>query len=461
MNKFIGLMIATSVILSGLPAVASEVTGGLSTGLGTSISGTVVVAPTASPVSGSYTAAQSVTLSASGALSIRYTTDGTEPSCSIGTTYGSAIAVPASVTIKAIACFAGNYPSSVSTFGYTITIPLVTPPGGGGGGGGGGGSTPDTTAPTNTSVVINSGAATTESVSVSLTLAASDTSAIQMMISNTLSFSGLSWEPYAITKAWTLTEGLGVKTVYVKFKDASDNTSVVVTDTISLVAPVAPLALGSGVSGGLQRVLGAKVTSTNEAQLDQIVLEAMAIRRVGVENILALSGAPRNEAKEKAGYDKYVKTLLKGLATLPTEEQNDLTNFIVYGTPLTKSLGAGERAGVLGSYKAAFGKLPTTQTEWEDAIKISIGRWPTERSPKKEAAALVEFKKIYKREAVMTNRNDNAAITIMAYGLRTAKRNKASENAASKIFKAVYKHAPLSASDWDIVRAIAYSGAKR
>jgi hypothetical protein len=128
---------------------------------------------------------------------------------------------------------------------------------------------------------------------------------------------------------------------------------------------------------------------------------------------------------------------------------------------LTKSLGEGERAGVLNSYKAAFGKVPTTQSEWEDVIKIAIGRWPTERNPKKEAAALVEFKKIYRRGADMKNSNDNAAITIIAYGLRSAKRNVASEANSVKIFKGIYKHNPLSATDWDIVRAIAYSGAKR
>ena len=49
----------------------------------------------------------------------------------------------------------------------------------------------------------------------------------------------------------------------------------------------------------------------------------------------------------------------------------------------------------------------------------------------------------------------------MAYGLRTATRNLNSEKAAIKSFKAIFGKAPTTASDWDAVRAIAYSGAKR
>jgi hypothetical protein len=61
----------------------------------------------------------------------------------------------------------------------------------------------------------------------------------------------------------------------------------------------------------------------------------------------------------------------------------------------------------------------------------------------------------------MAKANDNAAVTIMAYGLRNTVRNTDSEKASIKTFNAIYKKTPVSAIDWDIVRAIAYSGAKR
>jgi hypothetical protein len=157
----------------------------------------------------------------------------------------------------------------------------------------------------------------------------------------------------------------------------------------------------------------------------------------------------------------YVKDLIKDIKGLAAEKQTALSNFIAYGTDTTVKLGEGERAGVVNSYKSAFGKLPATAAQWSDAIKIANGRWPSEGSPTAEAKAALEFKKVYKRSPNMKQPNDNAAVTVIAYGLRPANRNLNSEKAAIKSFKAIYGHAPVSALAWDIVRAIAYSGAKR
>ncbi len=53
-----------------------------------------------------------------------------------------------------------------------------------------------------------------------------------MMISNTKNFSGANKELYDEIRTWTLTEGEGVKTVYVKFYDILGVASEVVTDII-------------------------------------------------------------------------------------------------------------------------------------------------------------------------------------------------------------------------------------
>ena len=137
------------------------------------------------------------------------------------------------------------------------------------------------------------------------------------------------------------------------------------------------------------------------------------------------------------------------------------TNFINNGTPTTKILGSGERAGVIKSFESAFGKPPQTETDWSDCLKIASGRWPGQKNTKAEANAEAAFKKIYLRSAKRNNSNDNAAVTIISYGLRPAKRNLNSEKAAIKSFRAIYGYAPKSTSAWDIVRAIAYSGARR
>ncbi|MFA5936804.1 MAG: peptidoglycan-binding domain-containing protein [Candidatus Paceibacterota bacterium] len=150
----------------------------------------------------------------------------------------------------AVSASGGTDASSNSCTGTTNTLTItgnsaitytLTPGAGvcaasssGGPSGGGGSYTPpaDTTPPSATSVSINAGVAAASSLSATLTLAATD--ATQMLISNDAGFAGASWETYATSKAWTLTSGDGVKTVYAKFRDAALNMSVAVSDTITV-----------------------------------------------------------------------------------------------------------------------------------------------------------------------------------------------------------------------------------
>ncbi len=92
----------------------------------------------------------------------------------------------------------------------------------------------DTVAPTG-SVVIANGVTYATSISVNLTLGASDaTSGVaQMSFSN----DGSSWsalESYATSQAWTFSAGDGSKTVYARYKDNAGNISAPATDTIAL-----------------------------------------------------------------------------------------------------------------------------------------------------------------------------------------------------------------------------------
>ena len=114
---------------------SSNATGTLTTGLSNGVSGIVMVLPTANPVAGTYTSAQSVILTASGASSINYTLDGSTPTCSTGNVYSNPIAVGASETIQTVSCYPDNNTSAIASFAYVINIPSS---GGGGGGGGGG-----------------------------------------------------------------------------------------------------------------------------------------------------------------------------------------------------------------------------------------------------------------------------------------------------------------------------------
>ncbi len=204
----------------------------------------------------------------------------------------------------------------------------------------------------------------------------------------------------------------------------------------------------------------ATATEARILQVQQIASDASAVATSIVDNILANVGATRNTATESSTASKYTSSLVTGL-TISAEAKTALTNFIAYGTASTKILGAGERAGVVNSYKATFGKLPTTESQWSDVIKIANGRWPSEKNTASETNALTAFKKIYLRAANRANANDDAAVTVVAYGLRPSDRNLNSEKAAINSFKYIYGYTPKSATAWDIVRAIAYSGAKR
>lgn len=141
-----------------------------------------------------------------------------------------------------------------------------------------------------------------------------------------------------------------------------------------------------------------------------------------------------------------------------------LENFVSDGLDKnTTKIGAGERTAILKSYEQAFKKLPTTEAELADVIKIGNGQWPSQISKEAEKSANTEFQKIYKRVPNINNNKDTAAITVMAYGLRqkAENRNLASETAALKTFKSIYGRTPVSTNDWNILQAITYSGATR
>lgn len=82
--------------------------------------------PKFSPVAGTYTSAQNVTISTTTeGAAIHYTLDGTEPTAN-SATYSAAINVSSTTTIKAIATADGYNNSSVATATYNIVQPLTT-----------------------------------------------------------------------------------------------------------------------------------------------------------------------------------------------------------------------------------------------------------------------------------------------------------------------------------------------
>jgi len=184
-----------------------------------------------------------------------------------------------------------------------------------------------------------------------------------------------------------------------------------------------------------------------------------------IDQLLAEIKSLRDLVKEQQVQINHLMKLKEGLAqTISSAIENAIKNFISYGVDdNTKKLGEGERAAVIYSFKEAYNKLPETQDEIEEAIKIANGRFPSIVSEEAESQAKAQFKKIYLRDADIGDAHDVAAIKVMAYGLRqkAENRNLKSEAAALKTFKAIFKKLPQTTEEWNALQAITYSGATR
>ncbi|MBU0636807.1 MAG: PKD domain-containing protein [Patescibacteria group bacterium] len=201
-----------------------------------------------------------------------------------------------------------------------------------------------------------------------------------------------------------------------------------------------------------------------DPQITQINNSAGRLHGNELNEILKELKQLRNKIKEQESEIKYLRNLTKGIKGLVQSAKDAINNFITYGVDdNTQKLGAGERAAVISSYKSAFGKLPETESELSDAIKIANGRFPSITNDKAEKKAKNQFIKIYKRIADINNANDSAAIKVMAYGLKqkAENRNLNSEKSGIKTFDAIYGRAPKSTEDWNTMQAITYSGAKK
>ncbi len=111
-----------------------------------------------------------------------------------------------------------------------VSLSVRTLAAGGGAGGGSGSISYCSVPPYDISVLINSGKHLTESREILLTLNAKN--ATKVLISNYPDFREALWEDYVSQKRWLLSEGEGLKTVYVRFANYCNLESRVVSNNI-------------------------------------------------------------------------------------------------------------------------------------------------------------------------------------------------------------------------------------
>ena len=146
-------------------------------------------------------------------------------------------------------------------------------------------------------------------------------------------------------------------------------------------------------------------------------------------------GQERNLSLEKDVLSKYGNGLSFNQGSI---------NFISYGTKSTRVLGAGERAGVIYSFKEAFNRLPDTDDDWNDVIRISTNQAPIQRSAEAEKRA---------RDAGV---EDEGSVLTVAYGIRPENRDLEKEAEGIAEFVKRYGRLLESTLDWNILRSIAY-----
>ena len=119
----------------------------------------------------------------------------------------------------------------------------------------------DTMAPAGLAVQLNGDDiyTTTPSVELTLTLTDSPTTGYQMKIwgvEGVTDEDSASWETYAASKSVTLPSGAGLKTVYVKVRDAVGNESSAASDSITLDTAVPTVTVTGPDKSTISKVVG-------------------------------------------------------------------------------------------------------------------------------------------------------------------------------------------------------------
>jgi len=316
-----------------------------------------------------------------------------------------------------------DYSSAVSA---TPTAPVT---------GGGGGAT--YTPPSNPAVSLSSGA--TKTSSRNITLNTSAINATLMIVSESATFAGMSFEAYASTKNFTLSAGNGVKTIYVKFRSASGGETTTsynielegqaIAQPSSSITPAAPTpsATEPTVAADIFKKVWRRAAKTAQDQ------QALQVLQYGLK-----PGHTKVVAWENAGVAVFKKFYKRAPASVADWN-------IVYAT----------------AYFSGSSKLPKGAIPAEPAIsatpaeaQVTPAAPAASATPAAPLSMQETFAKAWGRSSKTAQ--DQQALQVLQYDLKPGYTQiKSWEAAAIKVFVRKYKRLP-SGADWKVIHAIAY-----
>ncbi|GEM_PF-3097955 len=194
-------------------------------------------------------------------------------------------------------------------------------------------------------LVINGGAQYTATRQVNLTILAM--SAQKMMLSNSMDFSGTSWESYATSKSWTLPSGAGQKTVYIKVKYDSTESDVV-------QAVISPQPINPSIA-----ILGdtTQYTPTRDVKLSLSAIGSNLQMKLSEDSTFAgvdwQSYSERPDFQLSAG-DGIKKVYAKIKNDFEIESQNVKDGIILDTTPPTIALIVSPDSGIINETNFQF-----------------------------------------------------------------------------------------------------------
>jgi hypothetical protein len=190
----------------------------------------------------------------------------------------------------------------------------------------------DTTPPKNLEIVINDGAETADSATVSLKLKAEDTgSGIDKMSFCTLVQTWCDWEDYSDSRAYDVISESGQKIIYFRVTDKAGNIATPVSSTIVLELE--------------EDTTPDKKETPSEDEFELFSLMNIIIIVIIIVMILILAAVARNRSKKKVAEEAAKAEAAKAAAAEPSTPTSTATAD-AFGTDTT----------------AAYAQLPATQT---------------------------------------------------------------------------------------------------